>query len=247
MRRAWSCFLILALLPAAGAVAADLTADQVIAKHIAASGGYGKIKAIQTLKGTGMYSAGSAPIPFVTLRQRPNRYRWDRDIDGKKLVLSYDGQTAWWINPFGGPDGPAKMPDTDARNLMGESVFEDALIDYKQKGHQVELLDLEDVDGRQAYRLKVTRKDGGVERFFIDADNFLKTKHSFVFTANDREFEMLTFYQNYKAVSGVLLPHRIEREFAGQQRLIEFTSIEVNPKLDPTVFSMPKTTTGGAK
>lgn len=247
MKRVLNSFVILALLAAAGAAAAELNADQVIEKHIAASGGYGKLKAVQSLKGTGLYSAGDAPIPFVTFRQRPNFYRWDRDIQGKKLVLSYDGQTAWWINPFGGPDGPAKMPETDARNLIGEAVFEDGLIDYKKKGHRVELLGLDDVDGRQAYRLKLTRKDGEVERFFIDADNFLKIKHSFVFTANDREFELLTFYQDYKAVGGVLLPHRIEREFAGQHRVIEFKSIEVNPKLDATVFRMPKGKTGVAQ
>jgi outer membrane lipoprotein-sorting protein len=51
---------------------------------------------------------------------------------------------------------------------------------------------------------------------------------------------MLTFYQDYKSVGGVLFPHRIEREFAGQHRKIEFKTIEINPKLDDALFRMPK-------
>ncbi len=228
------------LLAAASAAAADLTPDQVIDKYVAASGGYAKVKGVQSLKMTGLYSAGDAPIPFVILRKRPNLYRWDRDIKGQKLVLSFDGQTAWWINPFGDQAGPAKMPEADGKNLEGESTFEDELIDYKKKGSRVEMLGLDDVDGQQAYKLKVTRKDGNIERYFISSDNFLKLKQSFVFSSNNREFELLTVYQNYKAVNGVLLPHHVERDFAGQHRVIEYKTIEVNPKLDDAAFHMPK-------
>jgi outer membrane lipoprotein-sorting protein len=232
--------MVLSIIAAQRGQAAELTVDQVIEKYVAASGGYAKLKAVQSLKATGLYSAGEAPIPFVSLRQRPNLYRWDRDIQGQKLVLSFDGQTAWWINPFGGITSAAKMPEGDGKNLAGEAVFEDGLIDYKQKGSKVELLGTDDVDGRTAYRIKVTSKAGTAERYFIDTDTFLKIKHSFVFKANDREFEMLTFFQDYKAVGGVLLPHKIEREFAGQHRVIEFKTMEVNPKLDPAAFRMPK-------
>lgn len=241
MKRILNGLVALLLLGTTGA-AADLSVDQVIEKYIAASGGYAKLKGLQSLKATGIYSAGEAPIPFVIFRKRPNLYRWDRDIKGQLLILSYDGQTAWWINPFSetGVSGPAKMPEADAKNLQGEAMFEDELIDYKKKGNRVELLGTDDVDGQEAYKLKVTRKDGGVERYFINTDNFLKLKQSSVFKANNREFELLTYYQNYKAVNGVLLPFRIEREFAGQHRVIDVKAIELNPKLDEASFHMPK-------
>jgi outer membrane lipoprotein-sorting protein len=160
---------------AQGLRAAELSVDQIIEKYMAATGGYAKVKAVQAVKATGLYSAGDAPIPFVTHRKRPNLYRWDRDIQGQKLVLSFDGQAAWWINPFGGVNSAAPMPEADAKNLRGEATFEDGLIDYKQKGLKVELLGVEDVDGRSAYRLKVTDKDGAVERYFIDTDTFLRS------------------------------------------------------------------------
>ena len=239
MKRILNCLAALLLLGTGGA-AADLTADQVIEKYIAASGGYAKLKGIQSLKSTGIYSAGEAPIPFVIFRKRPNFYRWDRDIKGQILILSYDGQTAWWINPFSDSGAPTRMPETDAKNLQGEAPFEDELIDYEQKGSRVELLGTDDVDGQEAYRLKVTRKDGAVERYYISVDNFLKLKQSSVFKANNREFELLTYYQNYKAVNGVLLPFHIEREFAGQHRVIDVKAIELNPKLDEASFHMPK-------
>lgn len=232
--------LIVLLLAAASAAAADLTADQVIEKYIASTGGYAKIKAVQGMRWTGIYSAGEAPIPFVILRKRPNFYRWDRDIKGQAVVLSYDGQTAWWINPFTDQLKPALMPEVDAKNLRGEAVFEDELIDYKLKGNRVELLGFDDVDGQQAYKLKVTRKDGAVERYYINADNFLKIEQSFVFTANNKEFELFTYYQDFKAVNGVLFPYHIERDFAGQHRVIDIKAIEINPRLDEAAFHMPR-------
>ncbi len=236
-------FLLLA--PAATSSSTHVSADEVVAKWLAATGGYTSIKAVQSLKLTGTYTTGDvAPVPFVMYRRRPNLYRWDRNVTGPTLVVAFNGTTSWWINPQNPKPTAEEMQGDDAKNVQGDAGFEDELIDYKQKGNRVELLGTEDVDGRAAYKLKLTRKDGGVERFFIDAETFLKVKHSLVFSFSGREYELMTFFGDYKPVGGVLFAHHVEREFGGQHRVMIVKAIEVNGPMDHGVFNMPK---GAAK
>jgi outer membrane lipoprotein-sorting protein len=232
-------FLLLA--PAAAHNATQITADEVVAKWLAGTGGYARIKAVQSLKLTGTYTTGeAAPVPYVMYRRRPNLYRWDRNVTGPTLVVAFNGKVTWWINPQGPRPVAEEMGADDARNVQGDATFEDELIDARQKGNRVELLGTDDVDGRAAYKLKVTRKDGGVERFYIDTQTFLKVKHSLVFSFSGREYELDTFYGDYKPVEGVLFAHHIEREFGGQHRVMIVKAIEVNRPIDGAVFDMPK-------
>ena len=48
------------------------------------------------------------------------------------------------------------------------------LCDYKEKGHQVEYLGMDDVEGTECYKLKVTSKNGKVSYYLIDpASNYI--------------------------------------------------------------------------
>ena len=54
---------------------------------------------------------------------------------------------------------------------MKESVdqydTQGSLVDYKAKGHSVEYLGKEDVEGTEAHKLKLTHKSGKTETMFL--------------------------------------------------------------------------------
>ena len=49
-------------------------------------------------------------------------------------------------------------------------------MDYKAKGHTVELVGKEKVEGTDAYKLKVTLKNGDVRYIYLDAETYLEIR-----------------------------------------------------------------------
>ena len=65
----------LALLVAAPSSAQTPTADELVAKNIAARGGEEKLKSLNTIKMTGTVSAQGMDMPITLLTKRPNKMR----------------------------------------------------------------------------------------------------------------------------------------------------------------------------
>ena len=61
--------------------------------------------------------------------------------------------------------------------MRNSADFDGALIDYKSKGHTVELVGKEKLRRRaDVYHLKVTMKDGHVQHYYLDAESGIELK-----------------------------------------------------------------------
>src|SRR5262245_50298290 len=79
------------------------TADDLIAKNLAARGGKDKIKALQSAKITGKMSMGpGVDAPFTWEWKRPNNFRIEFVVQGMTGIQAYDGTTGWQVMPFMG-------------------------------------------------------------------------------------------------------------------------------------------------
>jgi hypothetical protein len=138
------------------------TVDEVINKHIAAMGGLDKVMGIKTLKVTGTFSGMGAEIPVSMTIKRDHKFRMDLSFQGMTMVQACDGTTGWSINPFSGKKDAEKMTAEELKEAIENSEFEGKLFNYKEKGSKVELMGKEDMEGSEAYKIKVTTKDGDV-------------------------------------------------------------------------------------
>ena len=66
----------------------------------------------------------------------------------------------FWKRAFGGRKDPQKLSADDIKDLGIEADLEGPLVDYAKKGHKVEYLGTEDVDGTAAHKLRVTYATG---------------------------------------------------------------------------------------
>src|SRR5690606_859445 len=123
--------------------------DEVLARHYDAMGGLEQMKALQAVKMTGKAAmpAQGVELDIVVYQARPNLFRLDQEFDGTLLVQAYDGTTAWVVNPFLGQEGPVKVPDEQTPAMAAMSDFDGPLYDYDAKGHTLELVGREEVDG----------------------------------------------------------------------------------------------------
>ena len=230
----------LALLVAAPSAAQTPTADELIAKNIAARGGEEKLKSLNTIKITGTVSAQGMEMPITLLTKRPNKMRQELSMQGQSIVQAFDGVTVWASNPMMGPGARAvEGPQADA--LKNQALFDGPLLGYKERGDTVEVIGSAEVDGAKAWKLKVSRKDGRAFHIFLDANTFLERQWSVTMEQNGLTMELDTFFQDYQPVDGVQMARSMRTVIGGNPAAsVKINSVEFNVPVDDGVFVMPK-------
>lgn len=83
-------------------IASAQTVDEIVAKAIAARGGYEKLEAVQTQRVRGQMTLGPGMGgPVIIELKRPDKLHMEITLQpGKILTRGYDGVTGWQANPF---------------------------------------------------------------------------------------------------------------------------------------------------
>ncbi|HKF43864.1 MAG TPA: sialidase [Thermoanaerobaculia bacterium] len=238
-------FLLAALLAAPAPAAKPMTVDEVVAKAIEAKGGAAKITAIQSIRATGkaIFGGGNFSIEaaFGLLIKRPGMIRSETTLQGLTAVEAYDGTEGWTVQPFQGRRDPQKTSAEDLKSVAQEADLEGPLVRWKEKGHRVEYLGTEDVDGTAAHKLRVNLKDGDVEYVYLDPDYFLEIRNVTVSKVRGAEQITETDLGSYEQVAGVWMPFSIESGRPGRPRASRttFDRVEVNVTADDALFHFP--------
>jgi hypothetical protein len=239
LRKALVGLITGATLSAAPALAQSV--DDVIAMVTEARGGLAKLRAVQSVRMKGKMTMGpGVEAPITIEMKRPKNARMEFTIQGATGVQAYDGRQAWGISPMGSRQ-PEPLPPEMARGLDNQADIEGPLVDYKAKGHQVELVGKEKLAGGDAWKLKLTLKGGDVQYIYIDARSHLEVRNETSRTVRGAVVEIENTIGDYKEVAGVLWPHRVESGAKGrpEKQTFAFESIEVNPAIDDARFKMP--------
>jgi outer membrane lipoprotein-sorting protein len=234
------------LVGVAGALRAQ-TADELVAKNLAAKGGVAKLKAVQGMRITGRVTlpnaGGGLEIPMTILTKRPNRFRQESTVQGQKVIIAYDGKNAWMINPIMGADSPRPIQGDQAEILKQQADLDGPLADYKEKGTTIDVMGTETMDGKQVHKLKVTPKTGRVVYLYLDAQTGLEAKTVMDAPADPNSgapaATMEIQFSNYQNVGGLMMPHTIQQKLNGQVAQVNIDKIELSPAVDESLFSMP--------
>src|SRR5205085_5320421 len=174
-----------ALIPAAataavdGAPAASLTAAQIVERNVAARGGLPAWRAVNTLTMSGQLDAGgkkNIELPFVMKMKRGHKSRLEVRFADQTAVQIYDGTHGWKLRPFLGRNEVEPYTPAEARAATAWEELDGPLVDYAAKGTRVELGGREQIEGRDAYQLRLTTKSGEQRQLWIDAATFLEVK-----------------------------------------------------------------------
>lgn len=232
---------------ASPAVAQDL--DEVLNNYYEAVGGLDAWKSVESMRMTGSIMMGGMGVeaPFVITTKRPKKVRLEFTFQGMTGIQAFDGETAWMLMPFMGKTDPEPMPEDMAKDIKDEADLDGALIGYQEEGHQLELLGLDETEGTKAYKIKVTKKNGDVEYYYLDAEYFIPIKVEGSREVQGRVVEFETLLSDYKDVGGLMMPHSIESKPKGAPagQVITINTIELNVPADDSLFVMPEKSTEG--
>ncbi|MBS0556789.1 MAG: hypothetical protein JSR27_05175 [Proteobacteria bacterium] len=223
-----------------------ITADELIAKNAAARGGQDKIEAIKTLKFEGKLRVsggfGAIELGLVQYEKAPDSVRTEATVQGLTQVQAWDGHEAWQISPFQGRRDAERMSADDAKSLADDAPITGALIDYKAKGSRVEYQGTEDVEGTNAYKLKVTLANGDIKYVYLDPDHYLEIRTISQVQVRGTENETTTDFGDYEQVAGVYFPFSItaqSKDGGGTTTTISIDTGEANVAIADSLFAFP--------
>jgi len=243
---AFAIGLSTAALGADGPGVTELTADQIVAKNVAARGGAESWRKIETMVWVGHLESEHAPLPsmpFVMQQKRPNKTRFEISAMGKRTVRTFDGAHGWKEHPTGeGPDVKSFAPQETTFAFRAPGI-DGPLIDYEAKRNTVALEGVEEVEGRKAYRLKVTLASGETDHLWVDAVTFLELRYdrpSYGRAGTPQTVSV--FYRDYRTIEGGLQVPSVVETAVGVSQTRDRMVIErflPNTPLDDRAFARP--------
>jgi hypothetical protein len=181
-------------------------------------------------------------LPFQMDLKRPTMTRLEIPFQGATAVQVFDGTNGWKLRPFLGRREVESFSQDELKRAGSQQELDGPLFNYAAKGTKVELEGGELVEGRSAYKLKLTLKNGDVRHLWLDAQTFLDVKIDSAPRRMDGKLRtVVTYFRNYKPVDGLLIAHELDTAVEGMpgaQRIF-IEKVALNPALDPSRFAKP--------
>jgi hypothetical protein len=222
------------------------SASELVAKNLEARGGAAKMAAIKSVHFTGeVRFPGDFRLEFSELRERRDAggcaVRIEATIQGLTLIQAYDGTIGWRVNPFQGRKDAEKMGGDEARALADECQIDGVLLAAQGSGSKVDYLGREDVDGTDAFKLRIAQSDGDEFTYYLDPDTYLEIKTLERRTVRGSEQETEYEIGDYERVAGVYFPFSIAQgpKNAREKQVTTIDKGEANVEIAKGVFDLP--------
>lgn len=261
-------FLVAAFALAVGAdnqARSSLSAAEIVNKSVSAQGGLQAWRAVQSIVMKGKMDAGGnnratlpvpgrrgdrqmppprpaeqVQLPFMMELKRPRKMRIELQFNGQTAIQVFDGSNGWKLRPFLNRHQVEPFTAEEAKSTALQADLDGPLVDYAAKGTKVDLEGMEKVSGNEAYKLKLTLRNGETQHVWVDAKTFLEVKVEGTPRRLDGKYHAVaTLLRDYEPVNGVMIAHTLETVVEGvkQTEKIEIESVQVNPKLDDALFA----------
>lgn len=220
---------ILMLALVASLIAAEMTADDLIAKYFTATGGEQNVRAIKSMMMKGTMFAQGQSLDMKVSYVLPGKSFVEIGMGGMTVqTVGTNGKEAWMKHPMLGNVFLSGSDLDDAKRQA--NMF--PLLDYKKSGAKVKFLGEDLVKGAKAYKLEYVGDDNDTVVYFFDATTFL--------TVKEKRKETTVASSDYRKVGGLMIPYKINVQAGAQSMMMTIDTIAVNVAISDSLFIMPK-------
>lgn len=207
---------------------AGITAETVINSYITAIGGEKKIRKIKDATIQASATMQNMPIDMAMYYKLPGKFLMQIGsgsmIFGKQIYNTGRGVA---ITPM---NGETKAVEGDDLQMMKEQASLIPELNYAEFGTKAELLGIEESDGKEYYKVQITRSSGKKETSYYDIATSLKMK-------TESEMESAE-YGDYKPVNGVMFPFSLTQVAGPETIRFTVTSLTTNTKIKDDLFEI---------
>lgn len=215
------------------AVSSDVTAGDIVAHYLKALGGKDKIMGVKALKSVfGMNIMGQEST--TEMYQTGDKFAMKVMMAGNVVQeQKFDG-----MKGYAGGMGGSKML-TSEEELEGlkqqATIFEE--LNFMSDGYKLAVKGMDEVDGKEAYKVEVENPSGDKTYRFYGKDSGLLLRTSATQEGPQGPQEIISDYKDYKAVDGIMFPHTLSVSGAMPFPLeMKAQSYEVNGLLPADIF-----------
>jgi len=184
-------------------IPSDVSAQGVITDYINAIGGkeaLDQIKSVITLADVTIPGIPMAPKAIIK-KSSPNKFSMEMTIEGMGTIMKqkFNGQSGY--SEAQGRKLP--MSDTDLSKMKNQSIFSE----LNFTDDQMKLVSIVQVEGQDAYKLKLTQGVSESFRYYSVANNLLLRTEETA-EAQGQTMTTTTDYSDYREVNGVMFAFR---------------------------------------
>lgn len=210
------------------------TAEEIVAKHIEAIGGADAWRKVNSVRMEGSLQVQGAELQVVQTILNGKGTRQEFTVAGMTGYMIITPTAGWNFQPFNGQTSPEPMTSEDIAKSQSELDAQGVLIDYAAKGHTIEYLGKDDVDGTECFKIKVNVKGEDPQTMYFDTKNYLLIRQVSKQSRNGQEVEVTTNYSNYeKLPEGILFAKSITLPFGE----LNVSKVTINGSIDESIFA----------
>lgn len=226
--------------PAPAASAEKLpSGDEVLDKFIKAIGGKEAIEKIKSrtsvskIEFVGMGVSGSTTIQQVL----GGKALSTTELAGLgKFMQGSDGKVLWENNPMQGP----RVLEGDERAMMVRTFTLNSELNRAEFYSKFETVGIEQIDGKDAYKVEATPKTGPKETQFYDKESGLLVKTISTLVSQVGEMKIESKVSDYRDVDGIKIPFKTATTAGPQNLAITVEKVTHNAEIPDSTFDLPK-------
>ena len=216
-----------------------LNGDIVLQKALDAIGGKDALFAIKSLEAKDC-ALEVSPMGLkgtsTSILKLPSYYKMVQDLGGVgQTVAGYNGELAWEMSSLTGSrivEGEEKLTVVESADIHKDANWQKY---YKS----VKTTSIENVETKQAYKLVLARKNGQDVVRYYDKASFLLLKEEREDQTQLGLIKSEMGFEDYKAVSGVLMAHKVTVKAASATIVIDCSNIVANGIVAESEFALP--------
>jgi len=215
-------------------VAAEITAQDILNRYITAIGGEQNLRKIQDVTTTMTATIQGMTINSVTKQKSPNLLLATMSMGGNVLQKQVFDGTRGRITAMGQSQ---ELSGVALEDLKLQAILFPEL-QLQTLGFQMEVTGMEQVDGKDAYNVKITSPTGRVRNeFFCKETGFRLSTHVSQDTPMG-PMVIITQFADYRKVNNVYFPHSVKQQLGPQMIDMKVNSIEFNTGLTIEQFKV---------
>jgi zinc protease len=242
----WKCDVFLALLCGAALASAQppkpaaLTAEQILERSIAATGGREAIEKVTSTQAKGTLEIGTQHMhaAIELYAKAPAQRLIVTMIEGfGEVRQGCDGKTAWTEDPS---RGLRELAGAEKDETLRECAF-NAELKWRELYPKVVLAGKENVGGRDAYKIVMRPASGKPVTRFFDAETFLLIRQVSSRDTSQGSLVIQADMSDYRDVDGIKMPFLTKQTMPIAEVTIQLLEVKNNVALEDARFAKPAT------
>ncbi|HKD07694.1 MAG TPA: hypothetical protein VKB79_17470 [Bryobacteraceae bacterium] len=152
-----------------------------------------------------------------------------------KVEEGFDGETAWEMNSLQG----ARVKDGEERAAVIRASRMSVLDTWRDFYSAATTVGSEDVDGKPAWKVEMTPKEGKPEIFYFDKQSMLLVRTTAHIATALGEIPVDTRLGDYRPVDGIQTPFSMTQNAMTQTLVMKFDKVQYNASIPPGRFDLP--------